>query len=1234
MAVANVAEILASRGYRVAICDWDLEAPGLERYFAENGDELSRLVAQPGVMDLLLEYKRIVASPNLEEATDVAQAVARAPTASAATNRLQPSELAPLGGLMLRRPSSYLVGTMPPVDGPRSVEHLRLLTAGRRGVTYDAEYAAAVQQFDWNEFYLRWAGEAYIEFFRKDLNQAAEFVLVDSRTGVTEHGGVCTHHLADVVVLMSAPNDQNIDGAASMHRALNNQRLVPLRGGRTLDVLPVGSRVEKTAEKFQLTRFRNRLQREFGAAMPAALVERQFLLRSQIPYVPYYSFEERVVAREPVRERHTELFDAYSNIADALVTLGAANHGVAPRGELALPLNSKEVLAATTPRLNDAFVLANPGADRELSEQLLPGLRRMGVRLLTPSSMPDGGGWSPAELDGALAKSAGVVILIGPQGVTRRIEAEIQFHTRRALERPSYRIVVVSTAPITALTPTVLRLDPLCIADAVENDVLRRTVKALATERMLSPEPSAVSPFPGASEFSEDRARYFFGRDAETSEMLERIRRLTSDRILVVEGDSGAGKSSLVAAGLVPAIRRLGLEEHVNFVPAFCRPSPEPVGSLADALRGACLDAGISQLRAPSAKEIIADPSVVTQFVRTMNIAEAGLLLIIDPLVRTAVDSWPEESASIVDRVLSDLATNRDLACRVILIIGGDVSAVVGGTTAEAIVRLRTLSQTTEHIGTRYPVTPLTSADLHSALSCIGRAVGLSWEADLVARIVRDVGSGSQCSAHACIVAAALWERRTGSVLTHLSYSEIGTAGTVLARAADQIYNELTSERDRDCARRVLLSLVAPGRAGTLDSTRWVQSAQVLRVFEGDAATAFRILSHLVTRGRLIALAHDGTMRLARGMLVQEWERLRQWVDAERGLLIVRDELEEAAAKKDLIARWKDVFFEGFGRRRAGELVLKRPELVNSESVRYLSSLRLRAFGFVLLAVVATATMISAAVVFVRRHHEEDQQRLMRATDSARTSSIARQFASLVTIQADSVHMARAHLDVRTRAVEESTTKTLVAVSRQVDSSAQLRQQLASLHDQFAALRNARLASDTLEKKLDSALAVLRRDSTNRAAVLSTLRQDSIHRVDSLKALAATLTKIRNRHIVWVDDDPGEKRAEIQQLLDWGYIIETARSTESAIIRVGLFQPLVVVSDIERQTATATDTNAGITMMREFRERNWRFRIILYSPKPSDAARRESEALGGVMVTTKSDLLKQIGPPNSESIRP
>jgi hypothetical protein len=127
MALANVGVMLAQRGHRVVACDWDLEAPGLESYFASDSQSPGALRGYPGIIDLILEYREVMTGTEVSDLPDDAQVCAR------------------IGNLRVRRPSGRLIGVFQPSSGAGS---LRLLTAGCRTGDSEPRYVNAVQRFD------------------------------------------------------------------------------------------------------------------------------------------------------------------------------------------------------------------------------------------------------------------------------------------------------------------------------------------------------------------------------------------------------------------------------------------------------------------------------------------------------------------------------------------------------------------------------------------------------------------------------------------------------------------------------------------------------------------------------------------------------------------------------------------------------------------------------------------------------------------------------------------------------------------------------------------------------------------------------------------------------------------------------------------------------------------------------------------------------------------------------
>ena len=142
------------------------------------------------------------------------------------------------------------------------------MTAGKRSHSDFTNYAQAVLSFDWQDFYQNWEGELYFEWMREEFDKIADIILIDSRTGVTEMGGVCTYQLADVVVMFCATNQQNLDGIHEMAQNFTSPEVQKLRGGRPLDILIIPARIER-AESPSLDEFKKNFFNGLWRPLPA-----------------------------------------------------------------------------------------------------------------------------------------------------------------------------------------------------------------------------------------------------------------------------------------------------------------------------------------------------------------------------------------------------------------------------------------------------------------------------------------------------------------------------------------------------------------------------------------------------------------------------------------------------------------------------------------------------------------------------------------------------------------------------------------------------------------------------------------------------------------------------------------------------------------------------------------------------------------------------------------------------
>lgn len=283
MAVANLAWIMASSGLRVLAVDWDLESPGLHRYFHPFLRD-KQLRSTSGVIELIRDYAVATMQTSTDAGPDLIANHAR----------------------VLR----YAVSLDWPFDNEGTVD---FLAAGRQ----DRSYSRTVSTFDWANFFDRQGGIAFLRALRQDMLDHYDYVLIDSRTGLSDAAGICTVVLPDVVVDCFTMSTQSIEGAAAVARSIKNQRLdEPVR------LLPVPMRVED-GEQFKLEAGRDYARRLFEPFLTDLSADRvdPYWGDVEIPYRPFYAYEEILACFGDPPHQHNSLLAAFERLTN-VVTRG------------------------------------------------------------------------------------------------------------------------------------------------------------------------------------------------------------------------------------------------------------------------------------------------------------------------------------------------------------------------------------------------------------------------------------------------------------------------------------------------------------------------------------------------------------------------------------------------------------------------------------------------------------------------------------------------------------------------------------------------------------------------------------------------------------------------------------------------------------------------------------------------------------------------------------------------
>jgi energy-coupling factor transporter ATP-binding protein EcfA2 len=431
-----------------------------------------------------------------------------------------------------------------------------------------------------------------------------------------------------------------------------------------------------------------------------------------------------------------------------------------------------------------------------------------------------------------------------------------------------------------------------------------------------------LCPYVGLDAFREETSGVFFGRQRLAALLLEKVQ---TSRLLAVVGPSGSGKSSLVLAGLIPALKR-GAIPATESAPASDRwryaprmvPGSVPLANLARVL----LQAGAEnatpppQLVAEEAARLQRDPNHLVAVVGATGDRPAVLV----------VDQFEELFTLCADQAvrqrfaehLLGLSQTPDQRHTVILTMRTDFESF--------ITRLPTFQPFFEQAVVR--VTPLNAAELREAIEKPAEAVGLKFEEGVVDALLQDILGEPAALPLLQFTLLKLWEGRERNRITWAAYRRLGGGRLALARSADELYNSLIPE-EQVTARRILLRLVRPGEGLEVTSNRVRRQT----LYEGGEARdrVDRVLNRLIA-ARLLRVTEGDTptdmqVEVAHEALVRNWPRLVEWLDEERERLRERLHLTEAAEQWEKLGRDPGALLRG----TLLEEALQYPDLNNLE---------------------------------------------------------------------------------------------------------------------------------------------------------------------------------------------------------------------------------------------------------------------------------------------------------------
>jgi WD40 repeat protein/class 3 adenylate cyclase len=395
-------------------------------------------------------------------------------------------------------------------------------------------------------------------------------------------------------------------------------------------------------------------------------------------------------------------------------------------------------------------------------------------------------------------------------------------------------------------------------------------------------------PFKGLEYFDEADAPLFFGRERLTEELIER---LDATRFLAVVGASGSGKSSLVRAGLIPALRA---RRSPRWAVRMLTPGARPLEELEQALGGE---------RAQGHRLLVVD-----QF-------EELFTLVRDPAERDQFIAGLLSAIEADDRLTVLLTLRADFYDRI-----------------AAYERLRAaVADNQAYIG------PMSRDELRRAIEGPAEAGDWGFSPGLVDLILHDVGEEPGALPLLSHALLETWRRRRRNVMTLKSYAESGGVRGAIARTADRVFNAELDPIEQSIARSLFLRLTELGE-GAQDTRRRAALAEIVPRAEPAASRTQSVLGRLVD-ARLVTLG-EGSAEVAHEALIREWPRLREWLSEDREGLRVHRQLTEATQEWELLDRDPGALYRGARLANALEWAAANADALNEQERAFLDASR------------------------------------------------------------------------------------------------------------------------------------------------------------------------------------------------------------------------------------------------------------------------------------------------------
>jgi WD40 repeat protein/transcriptional regulator with XRE-family HTH domain len=462
-----------------------------------------------------------------------------------------------------------------------------------------------------------------------------------------------------------------------------------------------------------------------------------------------------------------------------------------------------------------------------------------------------------------------------------------------------------------------------------EPKAVARLLDLAANVRREDAPAAGLSPYKGLKYFDESDADVFVGREVLTSKLTERVLALASRtssgvmRFLAIVGASGSGKSSLVRAGLVSALRwnKASTDWHIHIL----TPTAHPLENLAATLTQE--SNSVAQV-ATFMDDLLRDPRSLQIFAKRKlgSKNSTRLLLIVDQFEELfSLCRSEEERIAWIDNLLS-AASEVDGPVILVITLRADFYAPCANYPG-----LRdALAGQQEYIGA------MGEDELRRAIEEPARRGRWEFEPGLVDLLLHDVGHEPGALPLLSHALFETWQRRRGRTLTLSGYTSSGGVRGAIAETAEAVFADQFTHEQQRIARRIFLRLTELGdETGAGDTRRRAAFTELILKPEETANT--QVVLKALADARLIITSEDSA-EVAHEALIREWPTLHGWLEENREGLRLHRQLTEAAQDWSDANQEPDLLYRGTRLAQARDWASMHQEEMNALEIDFLAA--------------------------------------------------------------------------------------------------------------------------------------------------------------------------------------------------------------------------------------------------------------------------------------------------------